>query len=40
MKKSKPSLENFSEKEIKTTSANKLKGGHNTTLITELIVAG
>ena len=42
MKKSKltPSLENFSEKEIKATAANKLKGGGSTALILDLIVSG
>ncbi len=35
-----PSLENFSEKEIKTTAANKLKGGGSTALILDLIVSG
>ena len=35
-----PTLENFSEKEIKATAANKLKGGGSTAFITDLIVAG
>ncbi len=35
-----PSLENFSEKEIKTTAANKLKGGGSTALILELTING